>query len=82
MCVCMHVQTERFYVKSVLLWSPNSCPISTNANQEKFHLTKLTYTNGEKAQIKSESQSRFPKDLYKLQWARNHFTSVLSIWFY
>lgn len=69
-CVCMCVHKEHFYLKTVLLLcSPKSCPITSSANQEEFHLTKLTYTNGEKAQIKEESQSWFPKDLYKIQRA-------------
>lgn len=68
----MHVRTQRTFLfkKTVLLLcSPKSCPITTTANQEEFHLTTLTYANGEKAQIKEESQSWLPKDLYKIQQA-------------
>lgn len=83
--VCLHVRTQRTFLfkKTVLLLcSPKSCPITTTANQEEFHLTTLTYANGEKAQINEESQSWLPKDLYKIQRAWKHVTSVLSIWFY
>lgn len=41
MCVCMRAHME-FFFKPELLCSPNSCPISISANQEEFHLNKLT----------------------------------------
>lgn len=46
---------------------------------EKFHLTKLTYTNEEKVQIKLGSQSWLSKDTYKMQQAWFTYVSLTNI---
>lgn len=51
--VCTYTQKSSVS-KMLLLCSPNACVAAPHANQKVFHLTKLTYTNEEKAQIKSE----------------------------